>query len=99
MYSEHDGITLWYGTADAPAPAETVPAGRPVSVTIAARPVDSSNRIELRYRVNDASETTVLATWLRTDPGHDAHYFRANLPAFQPGDTVDYAIVCRRAGR
>jgi hypothetical protein len=99
MYSEHDEITLWYGTADAPAPAETVPAGRPVSVTIGVRPADSSNRIELRYRVNDSSETTVLATWLRTDPRQDAQYFRADLPAFQSGDMVDYAVVCRRGGR
>ena len=99
MYSEHDGITLWYGTADAPAPAETVPAGRPVSVTIAVRPVDSSNRIELRYRVNDAPETNLLATWLRTDPRTGAQFFRATLPAFQPGDTVHYAVICRRAGR
>ena len=77
MHWEHAGIRLWYGTPDAPAPGETVEAGRPVGVTIGVQPVDPSNRVEVRYRVDDGPIEVVAARWLRTDSARGVQYFVA----------------------
>src|SRR5262245_41994454 len=92
-------MSLWYGTSDAPAPGETVPAGAEVTITVAVLPADASNRIELRCRTNQGPAETVAARWLRNDVAGKTQYFRAQFPAFRAGDSVEYIAICRCAGR
>jgi len=99
MRFEHEGISLWYGTPDAPAPEQVVRAGAEIDITVGVHPVDSSNRVEIRYRVNQGAIETTSARWLKTDPSGKAQYFRARLPGFRAGDIVEYLVICGCAGR
>jgi Neuraminidase-like domain len=99
MRFEHEGRSLWYGTPDAPAPEQVVRPGAEISVTVGVHPVDSSNRVEILYRVNQGAIERAGARWLRTDPSAKAQYFRAALPGFRAGDMVEYVAVCGCAGR
>ncbi|MGL5942561.1 MAG: neuraminidase-like domain-containing protein [Waterburya sp.] len=96
---EHDGISLWYGTADAPAPQETIFTETDISLTVGIQPLDASNRLEVHYRVNQGSTATLTAKPLQSDSFRRIQYFRANFPAFRAGDRVEYAVICRCAGR
>jgi Tc toxin complex TcA C-terminal TcB-binding domain/Neuraminidase-like domain len=100
MQFEHQDLSLWFGTADTPAPSETVPAGSEATITIAVEPISASNRVELIYRVNQGS-TERLAAQRR--PSHSSisqsQYFIARLPAFSAGDLVEYSAICHCAGR
>src|SRR6266436_8096873 len=103
MRFEHDGMALWYGTPDAPAPHESIPATVPsgqaiVTITVGVRPPSASNSATVRYRVNDGPEQTVTAGFLRHDVQQKAQYFAARLPALQAGDKVDYIAICRSPG-
>ena len=52
MRFDNQGMSLWFGTPDAPGPGDTVSAGAEISITIAVHPGDRSNKVELLYRVN-----------------------------------------------
>ena len=99
MRFEHEGMSLWFGTADTPVPGETVPAGIEATITVAVKPISASNRVELRYRVNQGTTEILAAKRL---PGHSAlsqsQYFTISLPAFRAGDSVEYRVICYCAG-
>src|SRR5438105_681253 len=104
MRFEHDGMALWFGTPDAPAPSGDIlaDAHSEVVVTVGVQPADASNRVYLRFRTNrEQAEHTVDLRWWRNDISGKAQYFRARLPVstFRPGDTVEYTAVCYCAGR
>src|SRR3712207_1065617 len=99
MRFEHEGLTLWYGTEDTSAPEGDVPAHGALTITIGVQPVDASNSVEVRYRVNQEPVQTVTGTWLRNDVTGKTQYFQARLPALRVGDTVEYMAICRCAGR
>ena len=100
MRLEHDGMTLWFGTADAPAPSETEAPDRDLAVTVAVQPIDASNRVEIRYRRNrQGPEQALPIEWIWNDPQRDIQYFRGKLPPFQAGDQVEYAAICSCSGR
>jgi hypothetical protein len=99
MRFDHDGISLWYSTNHAPAPGSAVQAGSEVPITVGVRPADASNKVEVLYRVDRGPTQTVPAKWWRTDAQCKTQYFRARLPAFRAGDTVEYIGVCYCAGR
>jgi hypothetical protein len=101
-YSE-DGLLLWYGTGDAPAPMGTIEVARgseqaQVSVTVGMQPPSASNSVQVTYRVNGGAAATVTAALLAHDPHQQAQYFRAQLPAFRVGDQVEYLAVGRAPG-
>jgi len=103
MRLEQDGIALWYGTADAPAPTGDVeaPAGSeeaPVSITVGMQPPSASHAVEVMYRVNGGPPATVPAVLLAHDPHLQAQYFQAKLPTFHVGDSVDYLVIGRAPG-
>jgi hypothetical protein len=98
MRFDNEGMSLWFGTLDAPGPGDTVPAGAEIAITIAVHPGDRSNKVEVLYRVNKGPDERVTATWLRNDAPANVQYFRARLPPRAAGDTVEYIPVCRRAG-
>lgn len=99
MRTEHDGLSLWYGTSDTPAPEGTVPAIDDITITVGVRPIDASNHVNVRYRVNQESVHTVPARWLRNEFTRRTQYFRARLPALHDGAVVEYTVICRCAGR
>src|SRR3982074_1360866 len=99
MRFEHDGISLWYGTPDAPAPAGTAESTNGLTVAIGVHPADASNKVELLYRVTHGLERVLDAAGMRTESGGGGQYFRAQLPDLRPGDLVEYAAICRCAGR
>src|SRR5215208_5505463 len=94
-------MSVWYGTSVAPAPDEAVQAGTEIAITVGVWPVDAGNMVQLLYRANRGPTQTVSAEWLWNDPSGKAQYFKIGLPAsaFRAGDTVEYAAVCRCAGR
>jgi hypothetical protein len=81
MRFEHQGMCLWYGAPDAPAPSETVPTGTGIPITIAVQPANARNRVEVLYRMNRGPTETAPARWVRNDPAGKTQYYRANLPA------------------
>ncbi len=99
MRIENDGILLWYETLDAPAPDNIVSVSDRVAITVGIQPVDASNSVEVRYRVNQGKTISIPAQFLKNGRGLTSQYFRASLPAFEPGDTVEYVAICRCAGR
>ena len=99
MRVDQDGMSLWFGTADASAPADVVTDGSNISLTIAVQPSDASNRVEVLYRVNGGPRQALAAGWFRTDPVQKVQYFRAQFPPLRLGDKVEYSAVCRCAGR
>jgi hypothetical protein len=99
MRFDHDDISLWYGTRYTPAPGSALQAGIEVPITVGVQPADASNKVEVLYRVNRGSKQAVPAKWWRTDAYRKTQYFRARLPAFRAGDTVEYIPICYCAGR
>ena len=99
MRFEHDGMSLWYGTHDAPGPTEVVAPGTEVIITVGVEPPDASNRIEVSFRVNGGPTQTAPTRWLRSSPSSEAQYFEARLGPFRGGDTVEYNAICKCAGR
>src|SRR5215471_11535496 len=104
MRFEHDGIALWYGTPDAPAPGDTVPVAdgtheASVTITVGVQPPSASNSVSVSYSVNNGLPHTVAAGFLQHDVHQKAQYFAARLPVLQAGDKVDYTVLCRCPGR
>jgi hypothetical protein len=92
-------LTLWYGTADAPAPLEGESERRRVSVTVAVQPPNPSNAVTVRYSVDRGLVQTVRAARMRTDYGQRIEYHRATFPDFRTGDRVDYLPILTCSGR
>ena len=99
MRIDQDGMSLWFGTADAPAPEGADAEGSSVAVTIAIHPPDASNNVEVLYRVNGGPQQSFPAGWFRTDQARKVQYFRAQFPPLRAGDVVEYSAVCRCVGR
>lgn len=95
MRFENDGIELWYGTKDAPAPEGTVRPDDEILIIIGIRPVDDKNAVEVLYQVNSDKVTSLEAKWFKNDSTGKIQYFRAEFPKLREGDTVDYSVVCR----
>jgi Protein of unknown function (DUF3237) len=95
----HDGLQLWYGTADAPAPDGTTEPRRGVSVTVGVRPANPSNAVSVRYRVDGKAVETVSATLVANDFQKRTQYFRTAFPTFWSGETVQYIPVVSCEGR
>jgi len=94
-----DGLSIWYGTPDAPAPADDEVARVGAGVTVAVSPANPVNVVKVLYRVDDGGLQSVPARELRTDQDHDVQYFRAAFPRFVTGERVRYCPVATCAGR
>lgn len=100
MKLANDGLSLWYGTPDAPAPFddEVIPR-QGASVVVAVQPANPTNRVFVRFRVDGGMVQTVPGRELRTDYGRDVQYFVASFPPFRTGQLVEYAPVLMCGGR
>src|SRR4051794_16838125 len=100
MRFSHQQLSLWYGTADAPAPLDnTVQPRRGVSVTVAVQPASPCNTVSVRYRVDEGLFQSVRAARLQTDSLQCIDYFRATFPKFWTGERVSYVPILMCAGR
>lgn len=95
----HDGLELWYGTADAPAPEGTTERRDGVTVTVGVRPAGPATTVNVRYRVDGRGVHTLSAPVLAADHARRTRYFRAAFPPFWSGDAVEYLPVASCAGR
>jgi hypothetical protein len=95
----HDGLELWYGTPDAPAPDGTTEQRQGVSVTVGVQPANPSNAVSVRYRVDGRGVETVSAPLVANEYQNRAQYFRAAFPTFWSGETVEYVPVVSCEGR
>lgn len=95
----HDGLTIWYGTADSPAPLDDECCSRRgVSVTVAVEPANPSNTVTIRYRVDDGPIQLLRATRQHASGSNSVEYFRATFPDFWQGRRVEYLPIGNCSG-
>jgi hypothetical protein len=96
----HEGLSLWYGTDDTPAPFddEVVPRSG-ASLVVAVQPANPTNSVNVRYRVDGGIVQTVPGRELRTDYARHVQYFAVKFPHFPSGDLVEYSPVLSCGGR
>ena len=100
MNISHEGLSLWYGTPDAPAPGdEGIVPRRGASLVVGVHPAHPANTLEVRYRVDGGREQRVTGRQLRTDYDKQIQYFGVSFPEFFGGHTVEYSPVLSCAGR
>jgi hypothetical protein len=61
MRLENDGISLWYGTPDAPTTGAVVLKASDVSITVGVKPIDASNIVEVTYQTAGLSSAHLLS--------------------------------------
>ena len=100
MKLSNDGLSLWCGTPDAPAPFddEVVPR-QGVSVVVAVQPANPTNRVFVRFRVDGGAVQTSPGREIRTDYGRNVQYFAVEFPSFYTGQLVEYSPVFMCGGR
>jgi hypothetical protein len=91
MKFNREGLSLWYGTEDAPAPEDVEVVCHGISVTIGVSPLSQSNTVTIRYRINRGIVQTIPAILVRTD--------HAIFPAFRGGEQVEYLPILSCGGR
>lgn len=96
MRHANQGLELWYGTPDAPAPAGTTEGRDQIQIVLGVQPATSAS---VRYRVNGGSPLVEPAIRITTDYARNVQYFRAALRALRPGDFVEYIPIATCAGR
>jgi Protein of unknown function (DUF3237) len=94
------GLKLWYGTADAPAPLDDVIQPRRGNmVVVGVHPADPLNAVMVEYRVDHGPIRALRAVKFKKDFLRNAEYFRAQLPDFWKGNRVAYLPVATSAHR
>lgn len=100
MKLTQDGLSVWYGTPDAPAPGdEGIVPREGTSLVVGVHPANPINTVVVRYRVDGRSTQTVPGRELRTDYDRQTQYFLVAFPPFPVGDLVEYAVVLGCGGR
>lgn len=99
MQFTHEGLRLWYGTDDAPAPVNQESSRQGISITVGVNPPSTSNVVSVRYRVNGGIVRTFSLRRTTTDYTRAKQYFCATFPDFWDGDRVDYLVILSCDGR
>ncbi len=99
MRITHEGLTLWHGTEDTPAPKGNGDLADDLSIIAGVSPANSSNTVRVLYRINEGIEHTIRATLLRNEFGAGQQYFKAAFPKLPPNSTVKYTVICESSGR
>lgn len=100
MRFTNEGLTLWYGTEDAPAPLDgSTQLRQGVSVTVAIQPPNPSNVLTLRYRVDQGLVRTARGYRVLIDLDQGIEYQRVTFPDLPTGERVSYVAVASCAGR
>jgi Protein of unknown function (DUF3237) len=96
---ENEGLMLWYGEDDTPAPNLIEPLGCKALVTFGVYPASSSNIGGVKYRLDGGLIQTLSAVLIHTDYSQARQYFCSTFPVFQNGNKVEYQPIVRCAGR
>ena len=97
MRVSEEGVSMWFGTPDAPAPSGVVAADGDTSITIGLQPPDPAAAVTVLYRINHGPPRTVLAQPKHPEAGKQ--YFHAQLTGFRNGDKVEYVAIYRSGKR
>lgn len=97
MQFSNDGLTLWYGTDDAPAPSAV--SSEAISLTVGVYPASLNNRVVVHYRVDDDIIRQISAVLIKSDPLLKTQYFQAVWPPTMAGERVEYLPILTSAGR
>jgi hypothetical protein len=96
----HDGLTLWFGTPDAPAPFEgEVVSRKGVSLVVGVHPGSPINSVCVHFRRDGGFVETVAGREIRSDYTRNFQYFAVAFPKLVSGQLVEYTPVVRCAGR
>jgi hypothetical protein len=95
----HDGLSLWYGTPDAPAPLDEVVRRDNAVVAVGVHPANPTNAVHVRYRVDGGFVHTAPGREIRTDHDRQTQYFIAKFPWLPVGHAVEYSPMLICAGR
>lgn len=100
MNVSHDGLSLWFGTPDAPGPFddEVVPRAG-ISLIVGVHPANPTNLVQVSYRVDRGLTQTVPGRELRTDFARGTQYFLVAFPRFVSGEVVEYWPLFSCGGR
>lgn len=100
MKLTHDGLSLWYGTPDAPAPFnQEVVARDQASLVVGVSPSNPTNSVAVQYRVDGGLLHTVPGAEVHVERERNTQYFVVRFPTFPSGDCVEYWPVFRCGGR
>jgi len=94
-----NGLTLWYGTEDAPAPQQGETLHGDAAITVAVQPPHPSSRVVIRYRVNGGMLRVLTAILISTDYTGGKQIFRALFTDLPTGAEVQYVPVLMCGGR
>jgi hypothetical protein len=96
----HDGLSIWYGTPDAPAPFDQEVVGRDgVSLVVGVSPANPTNSVSVQYRVDRGFVQSVPGAEVHLDQNRDAQYFVVRFPSFTSGNCVEYWPLLHCGGR
>jgi hypothetical protein len=96
----NDGLSLWYGTPDAPAPGDGGVVRRAgASLVIGVRPANPTNSVLVKYRVDGGRVQSIPGREVRTDFDRQVQYFAVAFPLFITGDVVEFAVMLSCVGR
>jgi hypothetical protein len=99
MILSNDGLTLHFGTTDAPSPTPFVRRGEAPTLTVGVAPPSPANSVSVSYRVDDGPTRMLAAPESRVDYSRGVQYFTASFPRDLDGDRVEYCPVAKCAGR
>jgi hypothetical protein len=100
LHLTNDGISLWYGTPDAPAPGDGGVVRRAgAALIMGVRPAHPLNTVLVRYRVDGGRIQTVPGREVRSDFQRQVQYFAIEFPAFASGDVVEFSVTLSCVGR
>ncbi len=99
MKLTNEGLSLWYGTPDAPAPVDEVASRRGASLVVGVSPANPVNAVNVRYRVDGGLVRSAPGRELRTDYARNAQYFVVSFPPFPSGEVVAYCPIASCAGK
>jgi hypothetical protein len=94
-----EGLSLWYGTPDAPAPLDDIVSRKEACVVVGVYPANPTNAVHVRYRVDGGIVQSAPGRELRIDYAKETQYYLVTFPPFVTGDVVEYCPVFKSAGR
>ncbi|MGA7120138.1 MAG: DUF3237 domain-containing protein [Polyangiaceae bacterium] len=99
MKLTHDGLSLWYGTPDAPAPLGDLVSRTEASAVVGVHPANPTNSVQIRYRVDGGLVQTAPGRHVRVDHAQGSEYFIVPFPPIPVGDVVEYCPTLSCGGR
>ena len=99
MQFYNDGIKLWYGTDETPAPQGNQVSRERAEIMVGVSPAHPSNRVIVQYCVDDGTLQTVFGIPTQIEHGSGTQFFRAIFPPFMTGKQVQYRVILYCSGR